>query len=450
MSSASSDSPRLFRDKIYDDYLTCAICLNHFTKPKALPCLHSFCEGCLRDYVESRGYEDGTFPCLVCRNATQMPETGVQGFPDNHMVSSLYDTVHSSKSNPVIPPPGPTRTAPKPKPRRSLANGGSSLISGTGTVLDMQSQSDANPTYKLYPQLPHPSDFNPPPYPPPEKVECTSGLVLRFGKFGGGVDYLCKPFGLAVSRAGEIIVSDHGGNRILVYNSGGHLLQKITCDCVVNGLSITQRNNILVAVNKSGSAIMRVYSTNGQCLAQYGEHYRFEHPCGVAVMSTGYTVVTGLENTCFYLFTEQYKFSQKVGRKGSGDEHFLTPYFVAVNSKDHIIVSDRNNNCVHVFDSMGKFKRRFGVRGSAHDQLHHPMGVCVDGSNNIIVADSDNHRVEVFSSKGKYLASVVKFTSNIGTDVRPVNVAVTPNSNNVVVLLTGPQFAEIRVYQNKE
>ncbi|XP_041360803.1 E3 ubiquitin-protein ligase TRIM71-like [Gigantopelta aegis] len=448
----SSMGSQFLRAKIEDDYLTCAVCQNSFTKPKALPCLHSFCEGCLRDYVESRGYQDGTFPCLVCRQETQMPANGVQGFPDNHIISSLSDTVNSSKTRPVIPPRPAIQNAPMPKPRQSLSktNDGTQITSGTGTAFDLQSKPDSKSNSpRLYPELPDSSEFNPPPYPPPQKVECASGLLLRFGKFGGGVDHLCKPFGLATAKTGEIIVSDHGGNRILIYSSGGHLLQKIACDCIVNGLAVTQKNNILVTVNKCKSAIMRVYSINGRCLAQFGEHYRFENPCGVAVMSSGYTTVTGLENMCIYLFTEQYKFSQKLGRKGSGDEHFLTPYFVATDSKDHIIVSDSQNNCIQMFNSMGKFKRRFGVQGSSHDQLFHPLGVCVDKKDNIIVADSDNHRVEMFNNKGKYIASVVRFTSNIGPSVRPTNVAITPD-NKIVVLLRGTQFAEIRVYQNPE
>ena len=30
-----------------DDQLTCSICLEQYTNPKALPCLHSFCLKCI-------------------------------------------------------------------------------------------------------------------------------------------------------------------------------------------------------------------------------------------------------------------------------------------------------------------------------------------------------------------------------------------------------------------
>ena len=66
--------------RIQEDHLTCPICLMKFTKPKALPCLHTFCLGCLTDYVYGRGYETASvFPCPVCRQDVGMPPQGVQG-----------------------------------------------------------------------------------------------------------------------------------------------------------------------------------------------------------------------------------------------------------------------------------------------------------------------------------------------------------------------------------
>ncbi|BFZ21132.1 hypothetical protein BsWGS_24172 [Bradybaena similaris] len=98
------------RSQLREHYLTCSICFNSFTRPKALPCLHTYCEGCLRDYIVSRGYESsGKFPCPVCRTSTTMPASGVEGFPDNYVMTSLSDTIASSEP-----------AKPMPKPRRSL------------------------------------------------------------------------------------------------------------------------------------------------------------------------------------------------------------------------------------------------------------------------------------------------------------------------------------------
>ncbi|GFO19070.1 tripartite motif-containing protein 2 [Plakobranchus ocellatus] len=100
------------RTLIREDHLTCSICCSSFTRPKALPCLHTFCYKCIRDYVVRRGHENiGVFPCPICRADTAIPLSGIEGFPDNHIMSSLSDTVENS---------APSR--PVPKPRRSLGN----------------------------------------------------------------------------------------------------------------------------------------------------------------------------------------------------------------------------------------------------------------------------------------------------------------------------------------
>uniref|UniRef100_A0A1X7UVS5 RING-type domain-containing protein n=1 Tax=Amphimedon queenslandica TaxID=400682 RepID=A0A1X7UVS5_AMPQE len=42
--AAKPSSPGLLQ---LEEQLTCTVCLDHYTNPKALPCLHSFCQHCL-------------------------------------------------------------------------------------------------------------------------------------------------------------------------------------------------------------------------------------------------------------------------------------------------------------------------------------------------------------------------------------------------------------------
>ncbi|KAK3610059.1 hypothetical protein CHS0354_032144 [Potamilus streckersoni] len=53
----------------------CSICLDEFTSPRQLPCLHSFCEHCLQDYITKKASStDKTlveFMCPVCRALTR-------------------------------------------------------------------------------------------------------------------------------------------------------------------------------------------------------------------------------------------------------------------------------------------------------------------------------------------------------------------------------------------
>lgn len=290
----------------------------------------------------------------------------------------------------------------------------------------------------LYPQL----------QPNENKGPCSDRLVLSFGKFGPGVNDLMKPFGLTVGKSGEFVLSDRGGNRIFVFSNTGELKTRFNTNCTVNGVAITKENNILIAVSKSGSAIMRMYSMEGRCLQVYGDYYKFDTSSGITVTPSNHVAITNLAADNVLIFTEQRKFSVKFGWKGRGQNHFSQPRFITSTRKDYLVVSDTGNHCIKLFDVAGNFKRCFGSPGSNHNQLNTPLGVATDTEDNIIIADSGNFRVEIYTVKGGFYSTLIKDTNLIGPDVKPINVAVTPK-NNIAVLLSGTGFCEVRVFNWK-
>ncbi|XP_078584379.1 uncharacterized protein LOC144866694, partial [Branchiostoma floridae x Branchiostoma japonicum] len=86
MAAASSSLGMHFREE-----LTCSICLELFTRPKVLPCQHTFCQDCLQDHA-GRG---GAFQCPNCRQQVRLPRQGVAGLPDNHLVTSLCERLQN-------------------------------------------------------------------------------------------------------------------------------------------------------------------------------------------------------------------------------------------------------------------------------------------------------------------------------------------------------------------
>ena len=82
MAKASSSTFSVIEDRFY----TCSICMSPYEDPRSLPCLHTFCEGCLRDYTETRGFaEVGSFPCPQCRNETTIPHGEWRKEPPYHI-----------------------------------------------------------------------------------------------------------------------------------------------------------------------------------------------------------------------------------------------------------------------------------------------------------------------------------------------------------------------------
>ncbi|CAH1775524.1 unnamed protein product [Owenia fusiformis] len=84
----------VLKDRINDEHLTCMICLGQFQRPKALPCLHSFCLDCIKGFITSKMVKKGElFGCPVCRKKIKLPNKGVGGFPNNHLIMSLMGTM---------------------------------------------------------------------------------------------------------------------------------------------------------------------------------------------------------------------------------------------------------------------------------------------------------------------------------------------------------------------
>ena len=72
------------------DLTRCGICNEIINEPKALPCLHTFCLECIREWSKPNR-KSVTCPIVACKKTTPMPPNGVDGLPGNVFVSSLID-----------------------------------------------------------------------------------------------------------------------------------------------------------------------------------------------------------------------------------------------------------------------------------------------------------------------------------------------------------------------
>ncbi|XP_019621108.1 PREDICTED: tripartite motif-containing protein 3-like isoform X2 [Branchiostoma belcheri] len=85
MAAAVGERSRKASSESGNEMLTCGICLDTYTRPKLLPCAHSFCEDCLHGMVGWRI----SMSCPNCRKDVKLPDTGVRGLPENFWVSNL-------------------------------------------------------------------------------------------------------------------------------------------------------------------------------------------------------------------------------------------------------------------------------------------------------------------------------------------------------------------------
>ncbi len=68
--------------------ITCAICQEHYTDPKTLPCLHCYCKQCILK-LALRVDQGKPFPCPECRKDTVLPEGGVEELQSDFKLNRL-------------------------------------------------------------------------------------------------------------------------------------------------------------------------------------------------------------------------------------------------------------------------------------------------------------------------------------------------------------------------
>ena len=79
-------------------YVQCSICLENFTEPKTIACLHTFCSECLKKNALMT-QRDGQFRCPECQTQISIPEGNrFDQLPTSFLHNSLLSLLTVQKS----------------------------------------------------------------------------------------------------------------------------------------------------------------------------------------------------------------------------------------------------------------------------------------------------------------------------------------------------------------
>ena len=191
-----------------------------------------------------------------------------------------------------------------------------------------------------------------------------------------------SPFGIALDKAGNVLVSDTSYSRVDVYDRNGNFIR-----------------NLGLAGTGSGE---------------------FWVPQGIAVDQSGNIFVVNNANSTIQMFNSGYSFVRAWGSPGSGDGQFSRPVGIAVDATGKVFVADAGNNRIQVFDSSGTFLQKWGSEGYGNGEFGQPSGVTVNkAGTRVYVADTDNNRIQVFEGYAAaptfYISGTVRQGSATGT-----------------------------------
>ena len=180
-----------------------------------------------------------------------------------------------------------------------------------------------------------------------------------------------RPYGVAVSKRGEVVVSEQGDHCISIFSREG---KKI-----------------------------RTFGSKGSDKGQ------FDTPSGVAITASRLIHVADRNNHRIQVFTMKGVFVRSVGEEGNGPLQFNYPSGIAVHSSGLVYVVDEHNHRIQVLLPNLSIFRIFGGRASNITQsgkFYFPNCVaCADRNDRVVYVTDYYSRVQVFSIEGYFISS---------------------------------------------
>ena len=233
---------------------------------------------------------------------------------------------------------------------------------------------------------------------------------------------LNRPWGVAVTDDGHIIVSEQDSHCVTVLDRDGKRMksfnQKSLGFCNVKfsqprGVAITPDNLILV----SDCHKIQKISMDGECITSVGKRnsgpLEFNYPHGITISPiTGHIYIADHDNHRIQVLNPDLTFSHTFGTKGLAEGHFNNPVDVAIDRQGLVYVADFLNHRIQAFTPEGQFLSQFGTKGPGPGQL--PTGIVIDDNNLMYIADHDNRRISIFTTDGQFINTFGEQGSSMG------------------------------------
>ena len=71
---------------------------SRYNQPKILPCLHSYCKGCLEDMLKTESRDKKGITCPQCKVIHELPPQGIDGYTTFFTINNLLELLHIYES----------------------------------------------------------------------------------------------------------------------------------------------------------------------------------------------------------------------------------------------------------------------------------------------------------------------------------------------------------------
>jgi len=226
----------------------------------------------------------------------------------------------------------------------------------------------------------------------------------------GAVTRLDSPVHMAVSKAGEIWVTDRSLKGVYIFDGDGTFLRKFVPskdpEFVWSPLAIAFGPDGTVYISDVGDVEKHrilAYAPDGTFLKEWGNTVAvssagaspgsFLFPNGLAVAGRDATdtlvYVADGNNRRVQVFKSDGTFVRVINSSG-------TPRGVALDAQGRLYVVDALSHRVDIYSDKGVLLTTFGENGSGPGQFNFPNDVVIDSTGRILITDRENNQVQVW------------------------------------------------------
>ncbi len=248
------------------------------------------------------------------------------------------------------------------------------------------------------------------------------------GPEGSSLDH---PMGIAVSMSGRVMVAD-GASRIVVYDADGTPIDQWALPEGTRPVGLAERLDGTILVTDYTGDRLLLLDRDGKLLEVWGGRGtgagQFQAPSGVAVTPTGNVIVVEFMGQRVQELDSEGNFIRFIDGGDSarryaqnrppvrgmeetkmsmmatpGDPHdlFVFPSDAAVGPDDTLYVSNTHAYEILVFESDRTLREGWGRKGAEAGEWEVPVGLATDAEGNLFVADSANFRVQGLDPSGQ-------------------------------------------------
>ena len=220
-------------------------------------------------------------------------------------------------------------------------------------------------------------------------LSSTGKVVKKFGGRGSEPGKFKKPWSIAISTDGKIIVVDDNCLQKFTF-APSHIA---SCNTGGVGVAVHPASGKLFCTNHRERKII-VLNPDLTPSHSFGNAFLI-YPFYLAIDTKGMVYVSDYKSGVILKFTPEGEHLATIGGKGKLPHQFGSPRNICIDSNDIMYVTDIDKPQVMAFTTEGVFLGSFGCEGKPK---FNPVGVAMDNTGNMYVCDYNSGEVLVSRS----------------------------------------------------